>query len=186
MELNNLITTMKKLLSHLKLLLFIGAFIIVFTGCKDEENGGSPEVNNLLGTWTVDNVDISAMVGGQSLTDWFINVGGLSAENAAIAYAIFETFLLAEVSGSITFKDDNTYVSSFGGSPDDGTWSLSSDGKTLTLDAGTVDEVQINVISLTNSTAHMVFAQQILEDLDDDPLTPDVPIDVEADMTLSK
>jgi len=67
-----------------------------------------------------------------------------------------------------------------------GTWNLSSDGKKLTLDAGTIDEMVIDIISLTSSTANLTFSEQILEDLDDDPLTPDVPIDVEINMTLIK
>lgn len=178
---------MERRLSNLKILLFIAILTFVFTGCSDDDNGGNPSpADNLIGTWTVDNVDITAMVGNQSLTDFFINEGGLTEQEAALAYTLFETFLMAEVTGSITFKDDNTYVSNFGGSPDDGTWSLSSDGKTLTLDAGTVDEVEIEVVSLTNSTANMLFAQTVMQDLDDDPMTPDVPIDVEADMTLTK
>ena len=181
---------MKKLMSSLKFLLIIGfiSTFIVFTGCKDDDgNGGTPTpADNLIGTWTVTNADITAMVGNQSLTDFFINVGGLDPASAALAYTLFETFFLAELNGSITFKNDNTYLSNFGGSPDDGTWSLSSDGKTLTLDAGTVDEIVIDVISLTSNSANMVISQSILEDLDDDPLTPDVPIDVEANMTLSK
>lgn len=178
---------MEKLLSNFKILLLIGMLSFVYSGCSDDNNGGNPSpADNLIGTWTVDNVNITAMVGNQSLTDFFINEGGLTEEQAALAYTLFETFLKAEVTGSITFKDDNTYVSSFGGSPDDGTWNLSSDGKTLTLDAGTVDEVDIEVVTLTNSTANMIFAQTVLQDLDDDPMTPDVPVDVEADMTLTK
>lgn len=177
---------MEKLLSHFKILLFIGILAFVYTGCSDDDNGGNPSPeDNLIGTWTVDNADLTMMVGNQSLTDFLIDAGA-SQQEAELIVQLFEVFLLAEVNGSITFKDDHTYVSNFGGSPDDGEWDLSSDGKTLTLDAGTVDEVQIEVVSLTSSTANMIFAQTVLQDLDDDPMTPDVPIDVEANMMLSK
>lgn len=180
---------MEKLISSFKFLLLIGfiSTFSVFTGCKDDDgNGGTPSpADNLIGTWTVDNADLTLMVGNQSLSDFLIDAGASQAE-AELVIALFEAFLLAEVTGSITFKNDNTYISNFGGSPDDGTWNLSADGKTLTLDAGTVDEIVIDVVSLTSTTANMIMSQTIMQDLDDDPLTPDVPIDVEANMTLSK
>ncbi len=177
---------MEKLLTHLKFLLFIGAFVLIFTGCKDD-NGGNPEpVNNLLGTWTVTNSSLDISVDGQSLTDYFINVGGLSPEDAASYAALFEAIFKGSLSGSITFKDDHTYVSNFADGPDDGTWNLSADGKKLTMDAGTIDETVIDIISLTSSTANLSFTQEATEDMDDDPLTPDETLSIDIDLTLIK
>ena len=63
---------------------------------------------------------------------------------------------------------------------------ISSDGKTLTLDGGTVDEMMITINSLTSTTANLTLSEEIEEDLDDDPETPDVPIDIAVDLTLTK
>jgi hypothetical protein len=177
---------MKKLLINTTCFIFLSSLIVFFAGCNGDDDGEEMGGNDLIGTWEVTNAEVDAMVGSQSLTDYFINVGGLSPENAAIAYTLFETFFLAELDGTIQFLGNNTYLSNFGNQPDDGTWSLSSDGKTLTLDGGTVDEIVITINSLTSTSANLTFSQDLEEDLDDDPETPDVPIDVTVDLTLAK
>jgi len=50
---------MKKLTSKFKFFFLISALPIIYTGCSDDGDGGSPSpVDNLIGTWTVD-VEIS-------------------------------------------------------------------------------------------------------------------------------
>jgi hypothetical protein len=164
-----------------------GIFVIlVVAGC----DSGSDEMSTkdkLLGTWTVSTVSIDATVGAQSVVDYLINVVGLSPTDAAVQYGVYETFLKSEITGSITFKSDMTYESNFGSSgPEDGTWSLSPDEKTLTLDEGTADETELTLNSITGSTLAVTFTQNLMEDLDDEPTTPDVTIKAEAEVTLTK
>jgi hypothetical protein len=54
------------------------------------------------------------------------------------------------------------------------------------MDAGTVDEQVIDIISLTSNSAVVGFSQTELVDIDDDELTPDVPIDMTVELTLTK
>jgi hypothetical protein len=177
---------MKKLLLNISCFIFLSSLIVLFAGCNGDDDGEEMAGADLIGTWEVTNAELDATVGNQSLTDYFIDVGGLSPENASIAYTLFETFFLAELDGTIQFLSNNTYLSNFGNQPDDGTWSLSSDGKTLTFDGGTVDETMVTINSLTSTTVNLTLSEEIEEDLDDDPETQDVPIDVEVDLTLSK
>jgi hypothetical protein len=176
---------MKKRILNVRLIYILGILFLFIAGCDDEEKVEKVGAE-LIGTWTVTNAEIDAMVGDQSLTDYFVNVGGLSPENAAIAYSLFELFFLAELNGTIEFRENNTYISNFGNDPDEGTWSLISDGNGLILDAGTDDEIIISITSLSSTTANLLFSQEIEEDLDDDPSTPEVPIDVDAYLELTK
>ena len=177
---------MKKMTLNLRLPVLIGALFILLAGCSSDDN--TPAAGNDLvgGTWTISQVDLVYTVGAQSLKDYLVNVEGFTPEEADAAIAIFEGFLLDELDGTIPFNANNTYDSNFGGSPDDGIWSLSADGKTLTLDAGTIDESIITVNSLTGSTVSLTFSEDFTEDVDDDPNTPDVTFDAEATLTLTK
>ena len=52
-------------------------------------------------------------------------------------------------------KSDNTYTATLGGEADSGTWSLSSDGKKLTIDSSTEEPMILDVIELTSSRLHL-------------------------------
>ena len=177
---------MKKLLVNLSFLVIIGTLLVFYASCSEDEN--EPEaINDLIGLWTVSNIEFDAKVGNQSLLDFLINEGGMPADDAAILFAFFEALILDELdpNGTIDIKANNTYISNFDG-PDDGTWKLSADGKILTLNEGTIDETDLTVNSLTSSTLIVTQIEVTQEDIDDDPLTPDVEIAVEITMTLAK
>jgi len=179
---------MTKIISKAKFLLLFGAlslFVFISSCSEDEEPAAK---SDLIGLWTIDEANVDATIGGQSITDYFINVLGASEIEAGIAAAFIESIIQATFSGTgtIDFKDNNTYFSNIGGEIDDGTWSVSSDGKTVTLDAGTVDETTVNIISLSGNTLKISFTQVETEDIDDNPATPDVAIDILVEMTLTK
>jgi len=180
---------MKKLEFTLKLFLLLGALsaFIAFTGCNgDDENPDNPAVNHLIGLWTITDAQLDASIEGKSLVEYAVDLLGVSELEAEILASLFEDALMSNFDGTIEFKSDNTYITNTGGEVDDGTWSLNSNGDELTLDAGTIDEQVIDVLILTASSLKVSLDQTEFEDIDDDPLTPDVPINMSIELTLSK
>ena len=93
--------------------------------------------------------------------------------------------LVSDLTGTLTLKSDDTYVSSFGDRSTSGTWSLSADEKTLTLIEGE-DNVILMINSISANTWSASISESSSEDLDDDPETPDVLISIEIILTLTK
>lgn len=146
-------------------------------------NGGVAEL--LIGTWVTAGIVFDASVGLQSVTEYLINVVGLSPADAAARNAIFEAAQELELTVTLILNADNTYESYFAGGSDGGTWSLSADETTLTLlEGGSEIVVTINAISETTLVGTM--AGIIPYDLDGDPGTPDVEVSAVATLTLTK
>jgi hypothetical protein len=177
---------MKEIVTTAKFLLYMGLMVVILTGCDDDDDDVRNAESLLIGVWSVSDTDFDASVDGQPLATYFVENGGLSAEDANIAVALFEALIKTSLSGTVEFKDDHTFVANFGGDPETGTWELSSDGKTLILDPGGPDEVIMTVNTLTESTLDIDFSQVTFEDLDDDPATPDVEITIDINMELTK
>lgn len=177
--------TFYKILSRLVVILFF----VGLSGCnKDDDGDGSTNLTTremLIGTWTITDFDMNISIGGQTLIEYLVEVEGLSPADAALQNALFEAFLVSEVTGTLTLKSDNTYESNFGDGATTGTWSLSSDEKTLTLVEGD-ETIVLTINSITTKTMNASFAENMSEDLDEDPATPDVIISVEAVLTLTK
>lgn len=178
---------MKKIQSNLKTILLFGllALLVTYTGCKDDDEKDS-KAALLIGEWTIDDADITASIQGMSIKDFFVNVGGVSEAEAQLYASIFEALLASSFSGTIEFMDNNTYESFIAGELDDGTWSMNSEGTMITMDGGTSDETVITVITLTSSMMKGSFSTSEFADIDDDPLTPDVEIDLAVVLTLVK
>jgi len=180
---------MKKFQTSLKFLLLFGVLfsVVTFIGCNDDdESPDDPVVDNLIGIWTISNVELDASIGGQSLLAFIAEELGISEAEAALFEDLFNSALEENFVGTIEFKANNTYVTNVGGDIDDGTWSLNSAGDKITLDAGTVDEQVIDIVSLTATMLKVSFDQTEYEDIDDDEMTPDVPIDMTVVLTLTK
>ena len=178
---------MKKF-SNIIFRLFIITFLIGLTACNKEDDGDDGNLTTrelLIGTWSVTDFDLNVRVGSQTLIEYLIGVEGLSPSEAADLNAAFEAFLESEVTGTLTFRSDNTYVSNFGEGSTSGTWNLSSDEKTLTLKEGT-DTIVIIIDSISATTWRASISESSPEDLDDDPQTPDVLISIEIVLTLTK
>lgn len=176
---------MKKFLSNLSFLVIIGILLVFLAGCNENEED---PVNDLLGLWTVSDVEIDAKVGNQSFLDYLVSELDISVAEATILYAFFETFIEEEmdISGTIEIMENNTYTADFEGSTEYGTWKLSADGKTLTFDEGTIYEMDFTINSLTSSMLSLTITMVAMEDIDDDPLTQAVEIVVEITLTLEK
>ncbi len=177
---------MKKLRSYLNLLFLIGVLFafVTYTGCNDDDENSVE--SQLIGLWNITDATVDASIGGQSLKDYFMMVLQMSDLEAEGLAGFVDATLASTFTGTIEIKDNHTYVTNFAGEIDDGTWSLNSAGDKITLDAGTADEMVITIVSLTSNM--LVASTDMIEmiDIDDDELTPDIPISVSVQMTLSK
>jgi len=179
---------MKNLKSKVQFFLLLGIMFafITFTGCNKDNENPDDAASKLIGLWTISDAQVDATINGLSITDFLIDMLGLSEVEAAAYATLFNQLILINFTGTIEFKANNTYVIDIGAATDDGTWSMNADGDKITMDAGTVDEQVIDIISLTSNMAVVGFSQTEYEDMDDDPLTPDVPIDMTIELTLTK
>ncbi len=159
--------------------------MVILTGsllsaCKKDES--SPK--NIVGTWTAGTVTYTTMVGDKTLNQYLIDNLGLSSVEAQLYAAIFDQTTKQSLSGTIQIKSDGTYTSTLGGSNDTGTWSLSPDGKTLTIDSDNDSPVILNVVDLTSTKLHVTFTETDSEDLNEDG-TPET-LTVNADIIFNK
>lgn len=159
--------------------------LTVFSSCdKDDEKTSE---NKLLGTWTVTEADLDIEVNDMPLLDYLVDYLDLSEEEAVIYAAAFESIYsdFATDGLKITFNSNNTYTGEMPGeAPQNGTYSLSADGKTLTLDGGTEDESQVSIISLTSTTLEVKQEEEGEEDFDEDG--EDESLKIKVEMTLTK
>jgi hypothetical protein len=178
--------TMAKIHSYLKFLFIIGImFVFVsYVGCNNDDDEDSKE-SLLIGVWTITNADVEASVGGVPILDYLTDVLEYSQLEAEEFLNFIEAMLLPNFTGTIEFKENHTYVTTFGGDVDDGTWNLNSSGDLITLDDGTIDEMTINVTTLTATT--LVGSSSIIESVDiNGDMVPDVDITLTIGLTLSK
>ena len=158
---------------------------VTYTGCNNDDEKGDDVAQQFIGTWTVTNVDIQTDIGGMSIKDFLMNIGGLDEITATATEALIQSMIGVNFAGTLTIKENHTYETTFGGG-DDGTWSINSAGDMITIDGGTVDEMVADVISITDHM--MVISIDTVEsyDLDNDPLTPDVDINISVELTFTK
>jgi hypothetical protein len=113
-------------------------------------------------------------------------MGGMSQENAAIAYTLVESSILASITGTIDIREDYTYTSVLGGETVIGTWTQSADGKTFTIYDDTDDEFEATIQTLTQKMANLTFIYDTYQDIDANPLSPDVLLNINGDITLTR
>jgi Lipocalin-like domain len=145
---------------------FIPVLIIglVLSSCSKDS---TPE-EDIVGTWTTESVSFTAKINGKDMTQFLIDDLGLTATEAQQYTALFSAALQQSFTGTMQIKSDNTYTSTLGGESDSGTWSLSSDGKELTIDSSTEEPTVLDVIELTSGKIHLQGTETQTEDLDDD------------------
>jgi len=153
---------MKTLLEKMKYVLMFSLALVILTQCGGDDEGDTNE-NDLIGTWTVSAVTFESDIGGQTITQFFMDAGLDEATAQALADAFEEGF-----DGNITFNKDNTYESSFDGDIETGTWTLSSDGMTMTLDPVDDDILMLDVVTLNSNTLIIALTETENEDFDGD------------------
>jgi hypothetical protein len=178
---------MKKIQINSKPLFLFGVlFLFVTTSCDLFDKETTIDTSQLVGVWTISDADVVPEIGGLPIKNYFTDVLGMSGLEAEAFAVIYESFLKESFSGTIEFRDDNTYIFSVAGEIEDGTWALNSEGNKIIIDGGTDNEQLFSILELTNSTLKVSFDELTMEDLDDNPDTEEVEVAMKIEMTLTK
>ena len=164
--------------TRLLFLVFIAGLAI--TSCKKDS---SSTVTLAGGTWTAGTPTFTAMVGTKTLTQYYTDVMGMNVTQAQQYTAVVNLVFMQAFTGTIQFKSDNTFTSNLGGTSDSGTWSLSADGKKLTIDSSTSAPETLDVTVLTSSKLSVKLTDTVSEDLNSDGTPETIIINVELPFT---
>jgi len=161
---------------NLRTFIFILITGLILSSCNKDKDATTDNI--IIGTWTAGIPTFTVMIGEKTLEQYFTEVLGLSTVEAQ-ALSDYYTQMITEdfeVTGDeIQIKSDNTYTANLGGYPDSGTWSLSADGKKLTIDSSTDSDgpVIFDVIELTSNKLKIRMEISISEDIGGDE-TPEL------------
>ena len=164
--------------TRLLFLVFIAGFAI--TSCKKDS---SSTVTLAGGTWTAGTPTFTAMVGTKTLTQYYTDVMGMNVTQAQQYTAVVNLVFMQAFTGTIQFKSDNTYTSNLGGTSDSGTWSLSADGKKLTINSSTDVPETLDVTVLTSNKLTVSTTGNTYEDLNSDGTDETIAVHVEIPFT---
>lgn len=168
----------RKMIDHS--ILIVVMTMAVLTSCKKS----SSATEDIVGTWTAGTTSLTIMVGTKTLTQYFVDTYGITAEAAQVYSAAVEQSTKQEFAGTIKVNSNNTYTSTLGGKTETGTWSLSSDKTKLTVTPSNDTPTTFDVVELTSSKLHINITETTTEDLNSDG-TPET-ITVQADVSFSK
>jgi hypothetical protein len=171
---------MKKSSLNIRIICFVFIAGLAITSCKKDS---SSTITLAGGTWTAGTPTFTAMVGTKTLTQYYTDVMGLTTAQAAQYTAIVNLALMQTFTGTIQFKSDNTYTATLGGTPDSGTWSLSADGKKLTIDSNTEPPETLDVTQLTSNKLTVSLTDNTLEDLNSDGIDETMTVSVTIPFT---
>ncbi|WP_425392081.1 lipocalin family protein [Ekhidna sp.] len=173
-------TTIKSLFLSL-----LAATLLVFTSCSDDDGVSGDTSAQIIGKWTSGSVVIDDIsVNGEDLASYFQGLGlpqeFIDQFQASLAEGFEDGFLI-----DIEFKADGTYTSTDEDGTDSGTWELTNNETKLLLDKNTEDEIEVDIVSLTDSRFVGTFSEvDNSEDLDDDGVNDELSISVT--ITLNK
>lgn len=153
---------------------------LAINSCKKDS---STAITLAGGTWTAGTPTFTAMVGTKTLTQYYTDVMGLSAAQAAQYASIVNLALMQSFTGNIQFKSDNTYTATLGGKADSGTWSLSADGKKLTISSTSAAPVVADVNQLTSNKLSVSLTDTTSEDLNSDGTPETITVSVTIPFT---
>ena len=156
---------------------FIAAGILV--SCS--KNNESPS-DLIVGTWTVTDVSINETVNGKSLTDFYIDQGYSAAEASQISDSTIN-IAVQNNQGSILFRSDNTYSMNFTDANDSGPWTISDDGKQLTLKNQLGGLFTYDIKTLTASTLDITYSRTQNNDIDNNGTYETVSFSIELIMS---
>jgi hypothetical protein len=150
------------------------------TSCKKDS---SSAVTVAGAAWTAGTPTFTAMVGTKTLAQYYTDVMGFNTTQAAQYSAIVNLALMQAFTGTITFKSDNTYTANLGGKADSGTWSLSADGKKLTINSSTEGSQIADVTLLTSNKLTVSLTDTTSEDLNSDGTPETITVNVSIPFT---
>ncbi len=141
-----------------RLLIFL--FAIAVVACKEEDGGEDTPSSRILGIWTLNTVETDITINGQDYVTYIQALDNLTEQEKQLFLALVQAELeniTFEQGSTIEFKSGSNYEAKTPDeSPETGTYTLSADGKTLTMDPGTADEQELEVTTLSNSNLTLV------------------------------
>ena len=170
---------MFKQVKSVKLLLYVLAFTGMLFSCS--KNDESPS-DLIVGTWTVSNASMEVTVNNKSLVDFYVDQGYSSAEATQISDSTINVSV-QDHQGSIIFRSDKTYSMNFTGGNDSGPWSISDNGKQLTLKNQLGGSFTYNIKTLTKSTLDMTYSRTQNDDIDKNGTYETVSFSIELVMS---
>jgi len=153
--------------------------VLTLSSCKKDSKS-----DPIIGTWTAGTTTFAATVGDKTLNQYFVDIMGLTQEQADSYTALYDQTLKQAFTGTITIKSNNTYTDNLGGTADSGTWSLNSDQTQLTIVSGTDGPTTMDVVELTSSKLRLHTSEVVPEDLNSDGT--DELINISIDVTFTK
>jgi hypothetical protein len=170
---------MKSTSMNFKIICVVLTAGLAVDSCKKDSNTVTLEG----GTWTAGTPTFTTMVGTKTLAQYYTDVMGLTAAQAAQYSTIVNAALMKSFTGTIQFKSDNTYTANLGGVPDSGTWSLSADGKKLTIDSNSAAPETADITQLTSSKLTVSLSTTVSEDLNGDGTPETITVSVTIPFT---
>lgn len=160
---------------------FISTFL--FSCTKDD-----PTPDELLtGTWNSGIITIVPSIGTMPLAIWLNANMGISSTEALLYTTMFSTLAQSYFSGTLEFRSDKTFTWTMTSGSESGTWSLSPDGKKLTL-TSTASVISISdetdVSELTESTLKLHISASVKQDITNDGKPEE--INIAADLSFNK
>ncbi|MDZ7607093.1 MAG: lipocalin family protein [Cyclobacteriaceae bacterium] len=161
------LNTLRKALFTVCLICAMTVLCLIVSCNDDDENTPS---DLLVGEWTITSTTMDLFVNEKSLVQYLMDEADMTLAEAQVLADLIQNELMGMFNGTIDFKSGGTYTAVFDGDPDNGTWKISSDGETITLDQGTIDEMLAAIKTLTESTLIIEMTQDEDFDLNGDEL----------------
>lgn len=125
--------------------------VLIMSGCGDD-----PEPTaSIVGKWQITKAEPKITPSSQALITFLVDQGLDQSDAEDLVDELLQTDDVD--SGTIEIKGDGTYEETDGSQKSTGTWELSSDGKTLTIDKGTQDQAVATVQKLDGSSLELDF-----------------------------
>lgn len=163
---------------HLKIgsLLLIVTAMLTFTSCDSDDDKDPSGESLIVGTWTYESSTVDIKVDDVDLIEYLIDVLELGEEEAEdLELEWQEDFDLGieswefEADGTFTYEADEETAT--------GTWSLSNDGKTLTItESGESQSAEVE--TLTSGVLELYISDSFDEDLNEDGTDEELSIEV--------
>jgi len=176
---------MKNLLQKLSILFFISSLILISPACSKDDDEDEKASNDLHGSWTINETVLDLSVDGVDLVDYLVNEMNYTEQEAQFMVDFYSNAIQAGNQGNITFNDDNTYKYVNNGDEENGTWSISNDGNTLTMVYENETD-NLTILSLTSSSLKLKLPTETEQvDIDGDDVE-ETTIDMDMEIHLTK
>ncbi|MFT4737003.1 MAG: hypothetical protein ACI92W_001112 [Paraglaciecola sp.] len=186
---------LRQLLSFNRLMLLAGS-LVLFTACGSDEEATPDAGENLLGNWTVQSASVnSVLINGEDISVFFddlrqllegigIPQGEIDATIQEFEDNLEEQFESAFDNTTFVFNSDGTYELMNPQGSSGGNWELTNNDAAILFDAGTADEITLDIVSFTSTMLVGTITQTEIEDFEGDG-TSDT-LEITLDITFVK